>query len=94
VTRNFACRAGEIDLVMRDGGTLVFVEVRYRRSTSFGGAAMSVTRGKQLRIVRAAGFFLLRHPEYRDDPCRFDVVAIEGDRNAPIIGWIAGAFSA
>ena len=80
---------GEIDLVMRaPGGTLVFVEVRARGSATHGGAAASLGANKQRRIVMAARHYLLRHRQ--PPPCRFDVVAIEGDR----IEWIKGAFDA
>lgn len=80
---------GEIDLVMREaGGTLVFVEVRARGSATHGGAAASVGAVKQRRIVLAARHYLLRHRQ--PPPCRFDVVAIEGER----IEWIQGAFDA
>ena len=80
---------GEIDRVMREaGGTLVFVEVRARAGTTHGGAAASVGGVKQRRIVLAARHYLLRHRQ--PPPCRFDVVAIEGDR----IEWIKGAFDA
>ena len=80
---------GESDLVMRaPGGTLVFVEVRARGSATHGGAAASVGANKQRRIVLAARHYLLRHRQ--PPPCRFDVVAIEGDR----IEWIKGAFDA
>lgn len=79
---------------MRDADTLVFVEVRYRRSRAFGGAAVSVTREKQRRIARAARHYLATKLRGAEPPCRFDVVAIEGDEKAPVIDWIAGAFSA
>ncbi len=81
--------AGEVDLVMRDrDGTLVFVEVRSRRTTSHGGAAASVGAGKQRRIVRAAQHYLrsIASPP----PCRFDVVAIDGDH----LEWLQAAFDA
>jgi putative endonuclease len=87
VAHNVRCRRGEIDLVMRDAQTLVFIEVRYRRSERFGGAAASVDRRKQARLTAAAGFFLQRYPS--DLPCRFDVVAIgAGDQ----VQWIRNAF--
>lgn len=87
VAQNVRCRHGEIDLVMRDDQVLVFVEVRYRRSERFGGAAASVDRRKQGRLIAAAGYFLQRYPT--DLPCRFDVVAIgAGDR----VSWIRHAF--
>jgi putative endonuclease len=87
VAANVACRQGELDLVMQDGGTLVFVEVRYRASERFGGAAASVDARKQARLLAAAGYYLARHPT--NLPCRFDVVAIgAGDR----MRWIKHAF--
>ncbi|MDO5625624.1 MAG: YraN family protein [Pseudomonadota bacterium] len=80
---------GEIDLVMQAAdGTLVFVEVRARRSASHGGAAASVGTAKQRRIVLAARHYLLHQPS--PPPCRFDVVAIEGEG----ITWLQGAFDA
>jgi putative endonuclease len=90
VRANFLCRHGEIDLVMRDGDTLVFVEVRYRRGHRFGGAAASVTVAKQRKLVSAAHLWLAWHPADTRRPCRFDVVAFEGDD----IAWIRGAFDA
>jgi putative endonuclease len=91
VTRNFRTPGrggGEIDLVMRDGATLVFVEVRGRTSRAYGGAAASVTAAKQRRIVFAARHYLLRLREA--PPCRFDVVSVEGDG----IQWMPAAFDA
>jgi putative endonuclease len=80
---------GEIDLVMRDrDGTLVFVEVRKRTSSSFGGAAASVSATKQRRIVFAARHYLLRLRE--PPPCRFDVISMEGGN----IHWMRAAFDA
>ncbi|RYY69219.1 MAG: YraN family protein, partial [Comamonadaceae bacterium] len=79
---------GEIDLVMRDGATLVFVEVRRRASARYGGAAASIGAAKQRRIVFAARHFLLRLPS--PPPCRFDVVTVEEGR----VGWLRGAFDA
>ena len=80
---------GEIDLVMREaGGTLVFVEVRARAGTTHGGAAASVGGVTQRRIVLAARHYLMRHKS--PPPCRFDVVAIDGDH----IEWLKAAFDA
>ncbi len=87
VTGNFNCRLGEIDLIMRDGGTLVFVEVRYRSSERFGGAAASVDARKRARLSAAAGYYLARHRT--DLPCRFDVVAIGPEER---VRWIKHAF--
>ncbi len=77
IEKNFRCRTGEIDLIMRDAQTLVFIEVRSRKDRRFGGAAASVGPVKQQRLWRSAAFYLLR---FRKPPaCRFDLVAIEGD---------------
>ncbi len=92
VARNYSCRGGEIDLIMRDGAALVFVEVRYRRSSRFGSAAESVDGRKQARLTRAASHFLLTHRQFADCACRFDVVAMDGETG--VTDWIAGAFSA
>jgi putative endonuclease len=82
-------RGAEIDLVMAaPDGTLVFVEVRARRNSSHGGAAASVTATKQRRIVRAAQHYLMNLAVL--PPCRFDVVAIDGDA----LEWLPGAFEA
>ena len=89
---NYRCRAGEIDLVMRDGDTLVFVEVRYRRNDRFGSAAESVNRVKQHRIIRAASRYLQQHPRWADEVCRFDVISVSGDAGNPEIEWIRHAF--
>jgi len=89
IARNHRCRFGEIDLVMRDGDSLVFVEVRYRGSSRFGSPAETVDRHKQRRLIAAAGHYLHANPSVL--PCRFDVVAISGpDR----IEWLQNAFNA
>lgn len=87
--RNFRCRSGEIDIVAQDGDTLVFVEVRSRSHDRQGGAAASVDLRKQRRLIRAAEYYLLRHPDQRHRPCRFDVIALDADRDA---NWIRNAF--
>ncbi|WP_411832981.1 YraN family protein [Pseudoxanthomonas mexicana] len=94
---NVNYRGGELDLVMldpgaRDGDTLVFVEVRYRASSAFGGGAASVDVGKRRRLVRAAQSFLVAHPRHAQSPCRFDVVEAEGE--PPRLRWIRDAFRA
>jgi putative endonuclease len=89
VAGNVRYKVGELDLVMRDGATLVFVEVRSRSSSGFGGAAGSIDLRKQLRLRRAANLFLLeRFGQRRWPACRFDVVAIEAGRP----DWIRAAF--
>ncbi len=89
VASNVRCKRGELDLVMRDGDTLVFIEVRYRASARFGGAAASVDPRKQTRLITAAAHYLQRHPT--ELPCRFDVIAIDG---TGAIQWIRHAFAA
>ncbi len=88
VARNFRCRGGEIDLIMRDGATLVFVEVRARARADFGGAAESITATKQGRIILAARHYLAQHPI--DAPCRFDAVLLQAGR----LQWLQAAFEA
>lgn len=85
IEANFTCKGGEIDLVMRDGESLVFVEVRQRADRRHGGAAASITPGKIRRIVRAAQVYLQRLPVL--PPCRFDVVAIDGEE----LDWLRDA---
>jgi putative endonuclease len=87
LARNYRCRGGEIDLVCRDGATLVFVEVRLRTNRDFGGAAASITPAKQRRIVLAASHYLAGKPL---PACRFDAVLLDGAG----IDWIRNAFDA
>lgn len=94
VARNVVIRSGELDLVMRDGDVLAFVEVRYRADARYGGGAESVDWSKQRRLVRAAEVFLLRHRQWANDPCRFDVIEADGDPAAPRLHWIRDAFRA
>jgi putative endonuclease len=75
LARNFRARRGEIDLVARDGDTLVFVEVRLRRSTAFGGAVESITAQKRARLVAAAQTYLVGLRG--DPPCRFDAILLD-----------------
>jgi len=83
-------RGGELDLVMRDGEAVIFVEVRYRRNASFGGGAASIDARKRARLVHAAQLFLAVHPSLANAPCRFDVVEAEGE--PPRLNWIRDAF--
>lgn len=96
-------RGGELDLVMLehgqdirggDGGTVVFVEVRYRSHAGFGGGAMSIDAGKRRKLVHAAQLFLVAHRQYANAPCRFDVIEASGDPSAPHITWLRDAFRA
>lgn len=92
--RNYVTRYGEIDLVMRDGDCVVFVEVRYRGSALQGGAAASVGAGKRERLGRAAALYLQTHPALADRPCRFDVVAFDGAAASAPVQWLQHAFEA
>ena len=93
LAKNFRCRHGEVDLVMRDAACLVFVEVRYRSANRFSSAAHSVDSRKQGKIARTASMFLAKHPQYGDCPVRFDVVAFDGaDTAQGRIQWIRDAF--
>ncbi|WP_075256350.1 YraN family protein [Herbaspirillum camelliae] len=86
--RNYRCQGGEIDLIMREGDTVVFVEVRARASTSYGGAAASVTPAKQRRLILAAQRWL--QMQASTPPCRFDVIALDG----PQLQWLRNAIEA
>jgi putative endonuclease len=92
LARNFQCRHGEIDLVMRDRDCVVFVEVRFRHSATHGDGAASIGAGKRRKLRRAASVFLQRYPALRDAPCRFDVVACQGTTERPEFDWIRAAF--
>ena len=94
VARNFHGRIGEIDLVMLDGQTLVFIEVRYRRDDGHGSGAASVIPAKQRRITFAAKRFLQKEKRYAHRACRFDVVSIGRKEGRTLMNWIKGAFNA
>ncbi|KPK35194.1 MAG: hypothetical protein AMJ66_01935 [Betaproteobacteria bacterium SG8_40] len=87
VERNYRCRFGEIDLIMRDGQTLVFVEVRMRASNAFGGAPESIDARKQRKLLATARHYM--GAQGRIPVCRFDVVLLNGDSR---IQWIPNAF--
>ncbi|KEY59920.1 hypothetical protein SRDD_10300 [Serratia sp. DD3] len=88
---NVVIRGGELDLIMRDGQTWVFVEVRYRRNAAFGDAASSVTYRKQQRLLHAAAVWLAkRGASFDTSSCRFDVLAITDNQ----LEWIPNAFNA
>ena len=94
LTRNYTTRHGELDLVMRDGDTVVFVEVRYRKSASHGDAATSVTLSKQGKLISAAQHWLAAHPQHARRACRFDVVTYDGPAHTIRQDWLRGAFEA
>ena len=88
IERNYRFKAGEIDLIADDKGTLTFIEVKYRKSDSFGQPFETVTRSKQQKIIRTAEYFLQKHPKLSNKACRFDVVSIHNED----INWIQNAF--
>jgi putative endonuclease len=93
LAQNWRCRLGELDLVMLDSDTVVFVEVRYRRYSAWGGAAESVDARKREKLSRAAQHFLQQESRWARHPCRFDVIAITADSPAPApLNWIQNAF--
>jgi putative endonuclease len=92
IQRNFSCRFGEIDLVMEDGDTVVFIEVKYRGSRSHGSGANAVDIHKQQRISRTAAFYLAVNPARAEQFCRFDVVSIDPSTDEQEINWIKNAF--
>ncbi len=86
--RNYRCRFGEIDLILSEGRTLVFVEVRYRRSKSFGSAAESITAAKRGKLLKAARHYMAEHRRF--PACRFDAVLMDGDNGS--VEWVLNAF--
>ena len=92
VQRNYHSRRGEIDLIMQDKDSLVFIEVRYRRQSRFGSAAESVNHHKQSKLIACANHYIQTYPERARQACRFDVVSIDGNMDS--IDWIKNAFDA
>jgi putative endonuclease len=93
VCSNFHCRYGELDLVMRERDCLVIVEVRYRRSDSYGGALPSITAAKLQRIAKTIQHLLWKHRQLRELPLRFDVIALAGLMDEPTVTWCQRAYS-
>ena len=95
--RNFSSRMGEIDLIMEDDKTIVFVEVRYRKNSHFGGGVESITIHKQNKISRTAAWYLVKNPHRAEQFCRFDIISIGSISSDPQIkdqgiDWIQNAF--
>lgn len=88
--QNYRCRHGEIDLILQDGDTLVFAEVRLRRRSDFGGAAASIDTRKQMKLVHTAQHYLATLA--RIPPCRFDAVLLD-TLNNPHPEWVRNAFT-
>jgi putative endonuclease len=93
VARRYRRRGGELDIIARDGPTLVFIEVKARDGRDFGEAAEAVTRVKRRRITHVAMDYMMRH-HLSDCPCRFDVVSIHFDSGRPEIEVFQNAFDA
>ncbi len=93
VARNFRCRSGEIDLVMRDGDQITFVEVRYRNNTDYGSALESIDWRKQQRLIVAAKYFLAKHPKLQQYSCRFDALGLTEIDGEVHYDWVKDAFS-
>ena len=90
---NFTTRVGEIDLIMSDNNTLVFIEVKYRATNNFGGALVAVSTSKQRKIIKAAMFYCLSNNiNFEHVASRFDVVAITGSSEPFQIEWVKSAF--
>ena len=89
VARNFRRRGGEIDIIMLDGGALVFIEVRYRRCAAFAAPGLTVDARKQRKLIRTAALFAAAHRHLSNREMRFDVVAIEEGKP---VHWIRDAF--
>lgn len=94
IESNFSCKTGEIDIIAQDNEYLVFVEVRYRKKSRYGGALASVDSRKQKKLIRTAEFYLQTKNLTNKAVCRFDVFAIEGENNRLNYQWIKDAFGA
>lgn len=94
LARNFGCRYGELDLVMRERDCVVFVEVRYRESADRGDGLASVGAAKRAKLVRAAAVYLAANPQLAACACRFDIVACAGSHAQPVIDWQSAVFEA
>ena len=93
LAQNWLCKRGELDLVMLDGDTVVFVEVRYRKHAQWGGALASIDGRKRQKLILAAQFFLQKEHRWANSPCRFDVVAIESSPHGTAgLNWLRNAF--
>ncbi|WP_281555852.1 YraN family protein [Thalassomonas sp. RHCl1] len=93
IGKNFSAKTGEIDLLMREQQVLVFVEVKYRKHPTFGGALAAVSASKQKKIRQTAEFYLQQAGlNAYNTPCRFDVVTLQGSIERPQITWLKNAF--
>ncbi len=92
IQRNYTCKRGEIDLIMMEQDTIVFVEVRYRKNDQYGGGIESINFRKQQKLQTTATHYLQINDRYQDHACRFDAMIINGHSSQPVINWIKNAF--
>ena len=93
--QNYRCRCGEIDLIMRERDTICFIEVKFRKSLAFGGAASAIPRSKQRKIIKTALYYLATHQQLAKQALRFDAVLIQQQSDGSNqIDWIQNAFYA
>ena len=92
IVRNYHARCGEIDLIMREHDTLVFIEVRFRDSISHGSPLATISRQKQQKIIRTAKLYMLQRGLYNKVSCRFDALGIHHDAGALHVNWQRNAF--
>lgn len=90
--QNYRCKHGEIDLIMQDRDSIVFIEVRFRSNPCFGSGADTVDRRKQTKLLATAQHYLQQHPQAARHACRFDVISIHQEPVIENIDWIADAF--
>lgn len=94
ITQNFHSRFGEIDLIALQRDILVFIEVRYRKNERFLAVVETIDARKRQKLVATSEYYLLKHKAYQDYQCRYDVIAITGELDKPVIEWIKNAFQA
>lgn len=90
--RNYRCKNGEIDLIMQEDDTIIFIEVRFRANTTYGSGSETVTKQKQYRIIKTALFYLKQKQLLEKNSCRFDVVSVTQHDLQPTLEWIKDAF--
>jgi putative endonuclease len=94
VERNYSSPRGEIDLIMKDNSTTVFIEVRFRRNSRFGSGAESVNQHKQRKLLATAAHYLQKNPKAARGACRFDVISLTANNDEQQLDWIPDAFQA
>lgn len=92
--RNFHCRGGELDMIATRQQILTFIEVKYRRSNTYGGPLASITANKRRRLIKAAQIYLQQHPQFKSHSMRFDLIAISGrPTNKLELQWLPSIFT-